>query len=184
MTTTTLDRNAAKEVLAKTEAGIVGRLLGHPFDALITSRAGLLRKHFEDQELGELFERLMFFDGIDEFADEFLAWVRQQAIPAHMLRRSARFVVSIGRRRLLDVVLVKAFTFFQSGNSPHWLLSAILLRATQITCRRHETPKDNDDRLAELLAEIFGRFHSGEQPDAILNRFQQRDEGTNHGQTI
>ena len=165
------------EVTATVEAGVLGWLLDNPFDVLPVFQAGLRREHFEDAELAELYEKIMFFDDLDEYADDFLAWVRQQAIPAHMLRRSARFIIETGKRRLLESMLAKAESYHSNGNHPRWLLSGILKRALAITHEHFAIPTVDDHRLTELVAGIFERFNAGEQADAILSGFIQCKTG-------
>lgn len=157
------------------EAGIIGHLLQHPSDVLIAFRVGLRQRHFEDAAFGELYHKLVMLDELNEYADDFLTWVKALAIPAHMLRRSARFITATGRRRLLDMVLTKAFTYHQNGDLSRWLLAGILRRAAAITREKYKIPEVGDQRLGELAADLFERFHAGELPDAILAQFKKRE---------
>ena len=161
----------ALEVTATVEAGVIGWLLDNPFDVLIAFQAGLRQEHFNDQELGKLFTKIMYFDDLHEYNDTFLTWAKTLAVPGHMLKHSAKFIAATGKRHLLDVMLAKAFTCYQNGDNLRWLLVAILKRASTITREQYTIPDVDDHHLDKLLFGLFERFYAGEQSENILSGF-------------
>jgi hypothetical protein len=160
-------------VTATVEAGLVGILLSHRADALVCVQAGLRAEHFDDREFAELYGDIVLCDDLGEYPGDFLAWVKNQAAPRHMLRRLVRFVVDEGRKRQLEAVFARAFTGFQNGESPDKVMTGILSAAELVLNERLDLPDADDADMHDRLDMMISRWLANENPLEIVTEYRR-----------
>jgi hypothetical protein len=156
---------------ATVEAELVGSLLNHREDTLVCVKAGLRAEHFDDREFAELYDGLVLCDDLAEYPADFLAWVKNQAAPRHMLRRLTKFVVVEGRKRQLEAAFAAAFTHYQNGERPDMILEDVLNAAELALDTRFDLPDDADMR--DRLDAMFSGWLENDDPLEILAQYRR-----------
>ena len=157
------------QVVDELESGIVGCLLVRQENILECVEAGLHADHFEDSELGGLYNALAVASPLDDYSPDYIGWLKSRAVPVHMVRRSAELIVETGNRRLLDAVFVKAYSHFQNREPASRILTDMLRRCSVITGKRYCPPGIAEQYLEGLISTLFTRHNKGDMPDVILS---------------
>jgi hypothetical protein len=158
---------------AEVEAGLVGILLKHRVDALVCIQAGLRAEHFDDAELAELYDDLILCDDLAEYPADFLAWVKNQAVARHLLRRLVRFVVAEGRKRQMEAAFAAAFTSFQNNEHPDMILEDVLNAAELIMDASYDMPDADEDGMHDRLDAMFGQWFVGDDPLGTIAQYRR-----------
>lgn len=159
--------------IAGVEKALAGILARHPEDAAICQECGLEEWHFDDGEIGEFYGDLCAGIAFANTCTEFVAWLKDNAVPRHMLRRLSRFIINEGRRWELEATLAAAFTHFQNEESPHEVLDDIFNEAELITGDRYDLPKMDGADMRHCLAKVFDRWLADDDPRQIIAEYRR-----------
>lgn len=159
-------------VIAEAEIGLAGILARSPVSIFVCLKCGLRGWHFDDAELGQFFEDVRTADFPEATSPEFLAWLRERAAPAHMIRKLARFVMREGQRRKVEATFSAAYTSLQNQESPYMVLEDVLNQAELALDHRFDMPALEDAAMRETVDEVFQRFHDGGDVLAIIEGFK------------
>ena len=165
------------EVTAEAETGLCGILAKRP-EAVATCReCGLEGAHFDDAEFAGFYADLCRGVEGGGCCAEFVAWLRQEAAPDHMLRRLARFIIGEGQLRRLEAVFAHAFSLFENETAAGGIFHALLEQAEAITHERYAPPDGDEEYLRIRLVALFARYQGNDDVRELVGEFRSEGGG-------
>lgn len=160
------------EVTAQAENGLAGRLAISSDAAAGCPECEFVGQHFDNAELGEFCDTVMGGNPARRLNPDFADRLAVQAVPAHMTRKVARFIIAEGQRRRLEAVFSRLYAHFQNGSPATDIFEELLNEAELIMGDRYDIPREDGRGLYARLATMFERFHANDDVRSIVADFR------------